>query len=105
MLMNGASQILGEPFSSLIAVFRKLRTARGGKAYMYQIPKKGVTLLLGSITLIPPTVSMKPSSYLKVTAIMSLIITAAFLTGSLFPIGIENIFKMISFCYGSSNGY
>ena len=34
-------------------------------------------ILLGSITLIPPTVSMKPSSYLKVTAIMSLIITLA----------------------------
>ena len=48
-----------------------------GGAYLYQTPKKGVTYLLGSITLIPPTVSMKPSSYLKVTAIMSLIITLA----------------------------
>ena len=32
-------------------------------------------LLLGSITLIPPTVFMKPSSYLKVTVNMYLIIT------------------------------
>ena len=46
-----------------------------GRAYSYQTSKKGVTLFLGSITLIPPMGFMKPSSYLKVTAIMSLIIT------------------------------
>ena len=34
--------MLGEPFSSLIVVFRKLRTERGDG--LYQIPKKGVTL-------------------------------------------------------------
>ena len=44
---------------------------------LYQIPRKGVILLLGSITLILPTVLMKPSSYLKVTANISLIITLA----------------------------
>ena len=42
---------------------------------LYQIPRKEVILLLGSITLILPTVLMKPSSYLKVTANISLIIT------------------------------
>ena len=67
--------MLREPFSSLIVAFPERRTKRG--AYLYQTPKKGVTHLLGSITLIPPTVSMKPSSYLKVTAIMSPIITLA----------------------------
>ena len=45
---------------------------------LYQIPRKGVILLLGSITLILPTVLMKPSSYLKVTANISLIITLQF---------------------------
>ena len=45
---------------------------------LYQIPRKGVILLLGSITLILPTVLMKPSSYLKVTANISLIITVVF---------------------------
>ena len=44
---------------------------------LYQIPRKGVILLLGSITLILPTVLMKPSSYLKVTANIYLIITLA----------------------------
>ena len=53
----------------------KRRTERAG--LLYQTSKKGVTLLLGSITLIPPMVFMKPSSYLKVTAIMPLIITLA----------------------------
>ena len=49
-----------------------------GWACSCQIPKKGVILLLGSITLIPPTVFMKPSSYLKVTVNMSLIITIGY---------------------------
>ena len=53
-----------------------IRTERAG-SHLYQIPKKGVILLLGSITLIPPTVFMKPSSYLKVTVNMTLIITLA----------------------------
>ena len=71
--------MLGEPFSSLIVVFRKLRTARGDGLLVH--------FLLGSITLIPPTVSMKPLSYLKVTAIMSLIITLIdqSMCASLFP--------------------
>ena len=48
---------------------------------MYQIPKflkRELHFLLGSITLIPPTVSMKPSSYLKVTAIIFLIVTIGY---------------------------
>ena len=72
--------MLREPFSTLTVAFPERRTERrGGKLFLYQIPKKGVTLLHGSITLISPTVSMKPSSYFKVTAIMSLIITLAHL--------------------------
>ena len=71
--------MLRGPFSSLTVAFPERRTKTGGGlgAYLYQTPKKGVTHLLGSITLNPPTVSMKPSSYLKVTAIMSLILTLA----------------------------
>ena len=58
--------------------FRK-REELSGRALvlLYQIPKKGVILLLGSITLILSTVLMKPSSYLKVTVKISLIITLA----------------------------
>ena len=65
-------------FSSLTAVLSEARrTERTGSVPSYQIPKKGVILLLGSITLIPPTVLMKPSSYLRVTVNISLIITLA----------------------------
>ena len=63
-------------FSSLTVAFRK-RLELNRRARSCQIPRKGVILLLGSITLIPPTVFMKPSSYLKVTVNMSLIITLA----------------------------
>ena len=69
--------MLGEPFSSLIVVFRKLRTERRDGLTCTKFLKRELPFLLRSITLIPPTVSMKPSSYLKVTAIMSLIITLA----------------------------
>ena len=60
-------------FSSLTAVLPEARrTERMGSVPSYQIPKKGVILLLGSITLIHPTVLMKPSSYLRVTVNISL---------------------------------
>ena len=62
-------------FSSFIIAFPETKRELNGWAYLYQTPKKEVTLLLGSITLIPPMVFMKPSSYLKVTDIISLIIT------------------------------
>ena len=69
--------MLGEPFSLLIVVFRKTENCPWGMAYSTCIKflKRELHVLLGSITQIPPTVSMKPSSYLKVTAIMSLIIS------------------------------
>ena len=64
--------------SSLTAVLPETRrTERTGSVPSCQIPKKGVILLLGSITLIPPTVLMKPSSYLRVTVKISIIITLA----------------------------
>ena len=69
--------MLVEPSLRLLLLFRRQKGELNGRACSYQTPRKGVILLLGSITLIPPTVSMKPSSYLKVTAIMSLIITLA----------------------------
>ena len=65
-------------FSSLTAVLPKTRrTERTSSVPSCQIPKKGVILLLGIVTLIPPTVLMKPSSYLRVTVNISLIITKA----------------------------
>ena len=64
-------------FSSFIIAFPETKRKLNGRAYSYQTPKKGVTSLLGSTTLILPMVFMKPSSYLKVTDIMSLIITLA----------------------------
>ena len=70
--------IARKTFSSLTAVLPKTRrTERTGSVPSCQIPKKGVILLLGIVTLIPPTVLMKPSSYLRVTVNISLIITKA----------------------------
>ena len=63
--------MLREPFSSLIVAFPERRTEWVG-LLVPLVPRKGVILLLGSITLIPPTVFMKPLSYLKVTVNMSL---------------------------------
>ena len=64
-------------FSSFIIAFPGTKRELNGQTYSYQTPKKG-TLLLGSITLILPMVFMKPSSHLKVTAIISLIITGVY---------------------------
>ena len=52
---------------SLRLAFRK-QEELSGRALVStsQISKKGVILSLGSIILIPPTVFMKPSSYLRV---------------------------------------
>ena len=75
--MNGGLANARGTYLFVNCCFSGNRELNGGDGYLYRIPKKGVTLLLGSIALIPPTVSMKPSSYLKVTAIMSLIITLA----------------------------
>ena len=36
---------------------------------------------------------------------LAVVALVVFLTGPLFPIGIEHLFYMIFFCYGSSNGY
>ena len=59
--------MLGEPFSSLNVDIRKLRIEREGKATRTKFLKRELHFYLEAITLIPPTVSMKPSSYLKVT--------------------------------------
>ena len=75
MVMDGDLANARRTFSSFFIAFPETTGELNGRAYSYQTPKKGVTLLLGSITLIPPMVFMKPSSYLKITAIMSLIIT------------------------------
>ena len=79
MLVVGDLTDARRTFSLLAVAFRK-REELSGRAlvslYRYQIPKKGVIRLLGSITLNLPTVLMKPSSYLKVTVI-SLIITTS----------------------------
>ena len=64
-------------FSSFVIAFPETKRELNGRVCSYQTPRKGVILLLGSITLILPMVFMKPSSYLKVTAIMSPIITLA----------------------------
>ena len=78
MLVVGYLTDARRTFSLLAVAFRK-REELSGRALVpsYQIPKKGVILLLGSITLILPTVLMKPSSYLKVIVNISLIITLA----------------------------
>ena len=67
MLVVGDPTDARRTFSLLTVAFRK-REELSGRALVpsYQIPKKGVILLLGSITLIFPTVLMKPSFYLKV---------------------------------------
>ena len=78
MLVVGDLTDARRTFSLLTVAFRK-REELSGRALVpsYQIPKKGVILFLGSITLILLTVSMKPSSNLKVTVNISLIITLA----------------------------
>ena len=78
MLVVGDLTDARRTFSLLAVAFRK-REELSGRALdpSYQIPKKGVIFLLGSITLILPTVLMKPSSYLKVTINISIIITTA----------------------------
>ena len=72
--MDGDLADARKAFTSLTVTFRK-RSELNRRACLCQIPRKGVILLLGNISLIPSTVSMKPSSYLKVTVNMSLIIT------------------------------
>ena len=75
--MNGGLANARGTYLFVNCCFSGNRELNRGDDYLYQILKKRVTLLLGSITPTPPTVFMKPSSYLKVTAIMSLIITSA----------------------------
>ena len=74
--MDGDLADTRKTFSSLTVAFRK-RSELNGRGSSCLIPRKGVILLLGSIILFPPTVFMKPSSYLKVKVNMSLIITVS----------------------------